>query len=67
MTSTMTSQSNRLDKIIQLTHATQMTLRGLKEFAKAEGVLVKFLGVNDGSFLQKQSARNRGVLQESSM
>ena len=41
MTSTMTSQSNRLDKIIQLTHVIQMTLRGLKEYARAEGVLVK--------------------------
>jgi hypothetical protein len=44
MTSTMTSQSNRLDKIIQLTHVTRMTLRGLKEYAQAEGVLVE-LGV----------------------
>jgi hypothetical protein len=40
----MTSQSNRLDKIIQLTHVTQMTLRGLKEYAQAKGVLVE-LGV----------------------
>ncbi len=37
MTSTMT-------KIIRLTHVTQMTLRGLKEYAQVEGVLVK-LGV----------------------
>jgi hypothetical protein len=40
----MTSQSNRLDKNIQLTHVTQMTLRGLKEYAQAKGVSVK-LGV----------------------
>ncbi len=31
-------------KIIRLTHVTQMTLRGLKEYAQAEGVLAK-LGV----------------------
>jgi hypothetical protein len=37
----MTPQSNRLDKIIQLIHVTQMTLRGLKEYAQAEGVSVK--------------------------
>jgi hypothetical protein len=30
--------------IIQLTHVTQMTLRGLKEYAQAEGVLAE-LGV----------------------
>jgi hypothetical protein len=44
MPSTMTSQSNRPDKIIRLTHVTQMTLRGLREYAQAEGVLVE-LGV----------------------
>jgi hypothetical protein len=31
-------------KIIRLTHVTRMTLRGLKEYARAEGVLAK-LGV----------------------
>jgi hypothetical protein len=31
-------------KIIQLTHVTQMTLRGLKEYTQGEGVLAK-LGV----------------------
>ncbi len=35
---------NRLDEIIRLTLVTQMTLRGLKEYAQAEGVLVE-LGV----------------------
>jgi hypothetical protein len=43
MPSTMTPQSNRLDKIIQLTHVTQMTLRGLKEYARAEGVSFKLV------------------------
>jgi hypothetical protein len=40
----VSSQSNRLDKIIRLTHVTQMTLRGLKKYAQAEGVSVE-LGV----------------------
>jgi hypothetical protein len=41
MTSTMTSQSNRPEKIILLTRVIQMTLRRLREYARAEGVLVK--------------------------
>jgi hypothetical protein len=42
MTSTMTSQNNRLTyKIIRLTHVTRMTLR-VKEYAQAEEVLAKF-------------------------
>jgi hypothetical protein len=41
MTSMMTLQSNKLDKIIQLTHVTQMTLKGLREYAQGERVLVE--------------------------
>jgi hypothetical protein len=37
-------QKKKTYKIIQLTHVTQMTLRGLKEYAQVEGVSVK-LGV----------------------
>jgi hypothetical protein len=70
MASMMTSQSNRLDKIIRLTHVTQMTLRGLREYAQAEGVSVE-LGVASELALdlsqEKRSVRNSGVLRESSV
>jgi hypothetical protein len=64
MTSMMTSQSNRLDKNSQLTHVTQMTLRGLREYAQAEGVLVKLgvaLELASDLSQEKWSVRNGGV------
>ncbi len=70
MTSKMTSLSNRPDKITQLTQATQMTLRGLREYAQAEGVLVELkVGLELTSDLSqwKQSVRNGGVMWESSV
>jgi hypothetical protein len=70
MTSMMTSQSNKLDKIIRLTHVTQMTLKRLKEYARAEGVSVK-LGVvlesTSDLSQKKRIVRNGRVLRESSV
>ena len=43
-------------KIIRLTHVTQMTLRGLKEYAQAEGVLAGF-----GVDLESASDLSRGI------
>jgi hypothetical protein len=68
MTSTMTSNTKAYN-IIRLTHVTRMTLRGLKEYARVEGVLARF-GVDLESvsdlFLWNWSVRNNGVLGESS-